>query len=361
MKCDNRYGANPQRIVLGLVSLVGFLRIDGLPVFAAPTQFNVSPETIPFIKLIKPAEGAPGDELTLVIEGQNFSEGVYVSFSDPAVHALTTRRVSATVLEAKIQIGKKARPGAIALYVSNPASSATQGTFRIAGEPPPLPGTEELKATDVGQPEVAAVDPPRAVRGSQANIKIKGKNFATGAKVAFSNPGILVTGTNVTKSTELITHIQIAPDAPTGRANLFVVNPDDREAESAFEVAEGNPSTPAPPKSTSTPAADGAVSATQRFEVFNLGDGVNILQSPDKAKGTLTLARGKLKYQEGGKELFGVGTGDIQEVEVNIILGVNTGTFHIILKSRKTYNFIAASLRPTDSQTIVDSLRRTLH
>jgi hypothetical protein len=30
------------------------------------------------------------------------------------------------------------------------------------------------------------------------------------------------------------------------------------------------------------------------------------------------------------------------------------------LKSGKTYNFVAASLRPADSQAVVDALRRTL-
>ncbi len=348
-------------MALCLALLVGFLAIGGLRAHAAPVRSDVPPEATPFIKLIKPAQGAPGEELTVVVEGQNFSEGAYVSFSDPAVHAVSTRRVSATELEAKVQIGKKARPGAIALSVSNPASIASQETFRITGEPPPPPNTEEIKATDLGQPEVTGVDPARAVRGEVLSVKITGTHFVRGAKVAFSNPGILVKETDVTKSTALTAQIQVAPDAPTGRTGLFVVNPDDREAEAAFEVLEGNPATPPSQKPTNAPATDRAASATQRFEVFNLGEGISILQNLDKHKGTLALAAGKLKYEEGGKEVFSVGTGDIKEVEMNIILGVNTGTFHVILNSAKTLNFVAASLRPADSQAIVDSLRRALH
>jgi cellobiose-specific phosphotransferase system component IIA len=39
---------------------------------------------------------------------------------------------------------------------------------------------------------------------------------------------------------------------------------------------------------------------------------------------------------------------------------VNTGTFHIILNSGQAHNFIAASLRPADSQSIIDALRKAL-
>ena len=51
---------------------------------------------------------------------------------------------------------------------------------------------------------------------------------------------------------------------------------------------------------------------------------------------------------------------DIKEVEANVILGFNTGTFHIILKSGQTYNFVASSLRPADSQSLIDSLQKAI-
>ena len=71
----------------------------------------------------------------------------------------------------------------------------------------------------------------------------------------------------------------------------------------------------------------------------------------------------KLTYEESGKEVFSTPLSDIREVDANIIpgLNLNTGTFHIILTSGKTYNFIAGSLRPADSQSIVDSLRKAIH
>jgi len=149
--------------------------------------------------------------------------------------------------------------------------------------------------------------------------------------------------------------IQITADAPTGKTSLFVVNPDDKEAEAPFEVAGGTTKAAA----VSEPAS----SAGQRFDVYNLGDVASLLQSHNKTKGTLMVTGQKLTYEESGKEVFSTPLSDIREVDANIIpgLNLNTGTFHINLTSGKTYNFIAGSLRPADSQSIVDSLRKAIH
>ncbi len=337
---------------------------------AGQAEEEVSPEAAPQVQQVKPNQAAPGEEVTVEVEGQNFSGGVYVSFSNPALRVVSTRRVSATHLETKVAIGKKAQPGTVSLYVSNPAGAVAEVPFIIAGgvlppappagPPAPAVPTTENQPSAIGTPEVSSVDPPRANRGSQVSLKLTGKNFAKGAKVSFSNPGIRVLETNAPSPTELAARIQIAPDAPTGTTSLFVVNPDDREAEVRFEVAESGPAQPAPPTVAATnPESPG--SAAQRFEVYNLGEGVSILQNPNKPKGTLILAGGKLKYEEGGKEVFSAAPGDIKEVEANSYFGVNTGTFHIILNSGKTFNFVAASLRLAESQAIVDSVRRAIH
>ena len=74
----------------------------------------------------------------------------------------------------------------------------------------------------------------------------------------------------------------------------------------------------------------------------------------------LALEGGKLRFEEAGKEVFAVAATDVKEVEVNILFGMNTGTFHVILSSGQTYNFVATSLRPADSQVMVDALKRAL-
>jgi hypothetical protein len=211
------------------------------------------------------------------------------------------------------------------------------------------------------------------------SVKISGKNFAPRAKVAFSNPGIRVLDTQVAKPTELVTRIQVAPDAPTGAAGLFVVNPDDREAEVAFTVTEeiapaapaaptpaATPAAPATPTASATPPSTAPAAATPaaaeglRFEVIGLGDVASLLQTRNLPKGTLTFAGGKLRYEEAGKEVFAASAAEVKEMDMNTILGVNTGTFHVILSSGKTFNFAAPSFRPADGQAIADAVRQAL-
>jgi hypothetical protein len=286
--------------------------------------------------------------------------------------------VSASQLEARVEIGKKASPGPVVLYVSNPASAAVQATFSIAAEPaaapPASPATSGAQATAARAPEVTGLDPSRVARGGEVTLRITGKNFVRGTKVAFANPDILVSETEAPKPTELTARIRVAANATAGKTSLFVVNPDDQEVEVGFEVttesvAAGSTGSPAPapskPASTQAPSAKPAAStgdaAAERFEVFNLGSAASILQSGGKAKGTLSLAGGTLRCEESGVEVFSAPASDVKEIGPNVILGVNTGTFHVILTNGKTYNFAATSFKPADGQSIVDSLRRALH
>lgn len=109
-----------------LAALGGMAFPGALPAAAPQGEIDVSPEATPEIRQVKPSQAAVGEEVSVVIEGQNFSRGAYVAFSTPAVHVVSTRRASATKLEAKVAIGKKAQPGTVSLYVSNPASSVAE-------------------------------------------------------------------------------------------------------------------------------------------------------------------------------------------------------------------------------------------
>ena len=344
-------------------------------------------DTSPQIDHLTPVQAGAGSEVTVEIDGKNFARGAYVSSSNPEVHILKTKRINDSRLETKVVIAQKAQPGVVALYVTSPDGSVAQAAFTIIGggapaSPAPQVGsvpqggdaangtvaaTEEVSASRRGSPEVVSVEPSSVTPGSLIGLKIKGKNFAPGAKVSFSNPGIRVLETTVQKSTELAARIQVASDAATGAGSLFVVNPDDSEVENPFPVIEGSPvasagsaQTPASArkKTASTSASRGSV--LQQLEVYNLGNMASILGSNDKPKGTLDVGRGTLKYVEAGKEIFSAAASDIKEIGLNTFLGVNTGTFHVILNSGKTYNFIAASLRPADGQSMVDALRQVL-
>jgi hypothetical protein len=221
---------------------------------------------------------------------------------------------------------------------------------------------------------VTRVDPPTAPRGGPIEVKVSGKNFAKGAKVAFSNPGIRVLETQFNKDTELVARVQVAADAQPGETGLFVVNPDEEEAEAKWVLSEEVKAAPSAGASapasapvlaqTAAPAAKPAAAKAGKeslqFEVYGLADMVAVLQTRNKAKGTLALANGQLRFEESGTEVFSAPASDVKEVEVNSLGGFNTGTFHVILNSGKTYHFMAASLRPADGQSIADALKRAL-
>jgi hypothetical protein len=292
---------------------------------------------------------------------------------------VSTERQDATSLSANIEINPSAAPGAVTLYVSNPAGAAAHTSFNIlpAVQIPaaPSPGGTATTTAPPAQPEnapqVSSVDPPKAGPGSRCTLKVKGKGFVDGAMVSFSNPGVLVLATRFKKSSELEVDVQIASDAATGQTGLFVVNPDDSEVEYAFDISGAvvtteiptAPSAPTTPPTTTTPAKTTATAqneTSQKFEVYNVGNAGSILHNPGQAKGTLTVAGGKLSYEEGGNQIFSVSAAEIQEIAVNVIFGINTGTFHVILRGSKTYNFASATLRPADTESMVNSLRQAL-
>ena len=242
--------------------------------------------------------------------------------------------------------------GLLALVVNSPVVRAASGAGRVIQE------SSETQASDVGTPEVTAVDPPGAVRGSTLLVKVTGRNFGKGAKISFANPDIKVMETNDLSSTELTARIQVAPKAATGTTSLYVTNPNYRQTELPFQVAEaGIPRTTAPP-ATATTAGGTITPSDLRFEVTHI-KGKKIL-TPTKLKGILTFSKGKLRFEDGGQEVFALTRAEIKEIDMNRLLGVSVGTFHVILNSGKKYDFVAASLKAAETKFIADSLKRAL-
>src|SRR5947208_8335431 len=99
---------------------------------AATDLAQAGPDATPLIQKIEPDHGAPGEQVTVLVTGANFSSGAYVSASSPFVHVVSTERVSATELRAQLAIGAKAEAGAVTLYVANPTSVVAQTQFTIA-------------------------------------------------------------------------------------------------------------------------------------------------------------------------------------------------------------------------------------
>ncbi|HXH50157.1 MAG TPA: IPT/TIG domain-containing protein [Terriglobia bacterium] len=322
-----------------------------------PLPDSAAADAAPKIASIQPSSAQPGSRITVKIAGENFPSGAYVTFSDPAIHVIATRRTSETELEVDIAIGEMAKQQSVVLYVSNPSGASAQTRFAITSATNTVPVPQQSQAASPTAPIVTKVDPSQAAPGSKQGVKVTGKNFKEGAKVAFSNPGIRVLGTEVKKSTQLIAKIEVATNAPAGKTSLFVINPDDSEVEAAFEVG-GESSTKsgtAAEKTSTSPSA-----TTQQFSVYNLGDATSIFQDPGKAKGDLAIKGGKLEYEQDGQVVFAAKPAEIQEIAPNVFFGLNTGTFHIILTSGKTYNFVATSLAPADTNSIIEKLRSAL-
>jgi hypothetical protein len=367
---------------------------------AGQAEVNVSADATPEIQQINPNHAAPGAHLTVTIQGRNFSLGAYVSSVAAAVHVEHSKRLSATQLEAEVSVGATASAGTVSLLVSNPASRAAEAAFKIvagAAEPPPPPAppappatpepptkppappppvapTAEVKpaappaplapAAPPG-PEVTTVTPHQVGPGNDVDVKVTGKNFATGTKVSFANPGIRVLGVTTTSGTEIVAHIRVAHDATAGATSLYVINPDDREVEVPFEVAGKGAVTPAPPTMPTTPsgppsppAPDATISnVTQRFEAFHLGSPADVFKTHGKVKGELVVSSGTLLYREGNATLVNMSLSEIREIKVSAIA---TATFHITMNSGETYHFAPGSLRPSDARNMVDALRKAL-
>jgi hypothetical protein len=344
---------------------------------AAPqADADIPPDARPQIQQINPNQAAPGAHLTVVIQGSNFSSGAYVSSVSADVHVDSSKRVSATQLEAQVSVSALAPPCTVSLLVSNPASRVAETAFEIvAGQatpapatPAPPPGGRDIQvllplttppaspapATPSG-PGVTTIEPPRVGLGFDMDLKITGVNFVPGTKVSFANPGIRVMSVTCPSSTELTVHIKVARDASPGVASLYVINPDDREVEAPFEVMAKAAAPLAPPSPASPPTA--VSTDTQRYEAFHLGNPAEIIEVHGRVKGALVVSDGTIKYQEDGKTLINISLSEIKEIKTS---SVATATFHISTTSGKTFHFAPGSLRPSDARDLVDSLRKAL-
>jgi hypothetical protein len=244
--------------------------------------------------------------------------------------------------------GNPATPQAPAAPPANPAAPSAQST----PETPLAPAAP----AEVPAPEVTTVTPPKVGQGFDIDLKLIGKNFVPGTKVSFANQGIRVIGIPSSSPTELTVHIKVAGDATPGKTSVFVINPDDNEAEAPIEVAlKGTfTSTPYAPASPGSPPGPDT-GYTQHFDAFHLGNPTEIFHVHGKVKGSLVVSSDAVKYEEDKKTLINISLSEIQEVKTAGIGGVN-----IKLNSGKTHHFAAASLKGSDARTIVEAIQKAM-
>lgn len=154
--------------------------------------------------------------------------------------------------------------------------------------------TSEIQASRNATPEVTAVDPSQARRGSEVDLRMTGRNFFTSTGIGFLNPAIRVLELIVSGSTQISAHIQIPQDAPVGTTSLYVYNPGGRRAEVPFTVI-GEPGTPAAPVRPPTTAPQGPAPPTPAGLIawwrFDEGSG-NIAHDSSGNGNNATLMRG---------------------------------------------------------------------
>ena len=156
-------------ILAGAIALLWAEVEGGLGAVALPAE-DIPPDAAPQVQQVNPSQAAAGDEVTIVVEGQNFSPGAYVSFTNPSIQVVSTRRVSGTELEVKLAVSKKAQPGTISLYVSNPASSVAEAPFTVAAAAVPAPTTPTPRHRRHQRLQRKFVLPNPARRKSRASI-----------------------------------------------------------------------------------------------------------------------------------------------------------------------------------------------
>ena len=249
-------------------------------------------------------------------------------------------------------------PPAPEVNPATPQAPAAPPTTPAAASTPPTPETPPapVAPAETPAPEVTTVNPPKVGQGFDIDLKLNGKNFVQGTKVSFANQGIRVMGITSSSTTEISVHIKVAGDATPGKTSLFVINPDESEAEAPIEVAlKGTfTTTPsAPPSPGSPPGAD--PSYTQRFDAFHLGNPTEIFHVHGKVKGSLVISSGTVKYEEDKKTLINISLSEIQEVKTSGIGGGN-----IKLNSGKTHHFAASSLKGSDARTIVEAIQKAM-
>jgi hypothetical protein len=372
---------------------------------------NIPPTATPQILQITPNQATPGAHLEATIQGKNFSSGASVASGSSAVHVDSAKRVSATQITVQLSVSDSAQPGEISLLVSNPSSGAAASTFTImAAQPPPapnapepnpepakpdtpapttepaqpatpqtLPGNPSTPPTpevnppapepatpatppapaapvELPEPVVVQVTPRKVCQGFDIDMRVAGKNFVQGTKVSFASEGIHVVGISSYSDTEITVHIKVAGDAIPGKTSLFVINPDDNEAESSIEIAlKGTFAQPTPPPSSPNSPATADATYTQRFDAFHLGNPTEIFHVHGKVKGSLIISADTVKYEEDGKTLVNISLSAIKDVKTAMM-----GQFEIKLDSGKSIHFAAASLKGSDATAIVAAIEKAM-
>jgi len=186
------------KIAIELLPVINNSRIAAIEILAGA-------QPAPTVSGITPGNGAVGTNVPVTIAGTNLDGNLVVN-AGPNIKATNVTVVSATQATATLQIAAGAAPGTANVTVTTAGGSASPVPFSIG---------------PVG-PTLTAVTPASGVTGTSVAATLTGTNFAAGATVNVSNPGVTVSNVTVVNSTQITATLAIAAGAATGAANVTV-------------------------------------------------------------------------------------------------------------------------------------------
>jgi len=183
---------------------------------------SVTTTTVPTISGVSPRQGAINDVLSLTINGQNFKEGVKVSFIKGSTEIVCTSPVSTDSTKILCNLDLKTSNGAVAgdwfVTVLN-IDGLQSGTW-----------TQKFLIIDTtGKPTFKKIVPDYGTAGTAISITaLTGTNFQSGATVALmkaDNPNITATNVNVQSSTLMTLTFNPPSNAVAGAWDVVITNP----------------------------------------------------------------------------------------------------------------------------------------
>lgn len=183
----------------------------GRTVLAGALTINPAPQ----VTAISPAVcGQGASNVQIELSGNHFHPGARIIFDGRIGGAswLQPVVVSPELITVSLTLPEDVEGGDVRVLVYNPdGGSAESASFLTV-----VPG-----------PKVSAISPNHLGAGARdAALVVTGSNFASGASVTFTNPGVQVKSVTVDSPTQLTVLVDVDSEAAPGGGGLTVMNPD---------------------------------------------------------------------------------------------------------------------------------------
>jgi uncharacterized protein (TIGR03437 family) len=264
----------------------------GAPIGVAVLQGQATPATI-----FAPTTASRGPNVALSIANSSASAIYEIYYADPQVFETLTIPVTVSYYPGLAGPGSAAATLSLVPASSNPNASSTDPVPRFFETSTPV--ILYTVGACSAPPTITSISPSTGPVGSTTQVTFTGANFAYGAMINVSNPGVTVNNITVVNPTEITANFVVAANAALGATNVTVTTPSGTSAAASFTLAPGTPTVTTMVPSNLT--AGSSVSVTLTGTNFAVGDtltvnnpGVTIsnvsVVSPTQMTATFTIA-----------------------------------------------------------------------